>query len=117
MVTTGQLSVAVAVPGLMIAEHWPGSFTTLTAVGQVIIGAGLDAVVVAVAELLPGLGSGVVEVTEAELLIVTPSATEQLTWAVSAMVAAVLTGIEVNVIVRLAPEPPQDPPTPPLTEH
>jgi hypothetical protein len=36
-----------------------------------------------------------------------------LTWAVSMMVAAVLSGIEVNVIVRWLPEPLQDPPTPP----
>ena len=77
----------------------------------------MDAVVVVVAELLPGLGSGVVEATDAVLLIITPSATEQFARAVSVIVAAVLAGIEVNVIARLLLEPPQVPPTPPLTEH
>jgi hypothetical protein len=47
----------------------------------VIVGGGLEAVVVAVAELLAKSGSGVKELTVAVLLIAVPSATEQFTFA------------------------------------
>jgi len=53
----------------------------------VIVGGGLDAVVVAVAELLFMSESGVKEVTVAVLFIAVPSATEQLTLATRVMVS------------------------------
>src|SRR5947207_1025742 len=34
-----QLSVAVAVPGLTVAEHWPASLLVVILAGQVIVGA------------------------------------------------------------------------------
>jgi hypothetical protein len=39
-VTVGlpQLSVAVAVPGLTVAEHWPGSLPVVMLAGQVMTG-------------------------------------------------------------------------------
>jgi hypothetical protein len=38
MLTPGQLSVAVAVPGLTVAEHRPGSLPTVMLAGQVMTG-------------------------------------------------------------------------------
>jgi len=53
----------------------------------VIVGGGLEAVVVAVAELLATSGSGVKELTVAVLLITVPSATEQPTFAIKVIVS------------------------------
>ena len=52
-----------------------------------IVGGGLEAVVVAVLESLFELGSGVEELTVAVLLITVPSATEQFTLATKVMVS------------------------------
>ena len=75
-----------------------------------IIGGGLEAVVVAVAESLVVSGSGVNELTVAVLLIAVPSATEQLTLATKVMVSDCPEVSSGNVTVRLLPEPPQTPP-------
>ena len=80
-----------------------------------IVGGGLEAVVVAVAELLLVSGSGVKELTVAELLIAVPSATEQFTLATKVMVSDSPDAKDANVTVRLFPEPPQTPP--PVEEH
>jgi hypothetical protein len=76
----------------------------------VIVGGGLEAVVVTVAELLLGLGSGVRELTVAVLLITVPSTTEQFTLATRVIVSDSPGASEANVTVRLGPEPPQTPP-------
>jgi hypothetical protein len=76
----------------------------------VIVGGGLDAVVVAVAELLAGSGSGVKELTVAVLLISVPSATEQFTLATKVMVSDWPDARDANVTVRLLFEPLQTPP-------
>jgi hypothetical protein len=81
----------------------------------VIVGGGLEAVVVAVVELLSKLGSGVEELTVAVLLITVPSATEQFTVATKVMVSDSPGARDVYVTVRLFPEPPQTPP--PVEEH
>src|SRR5438876_7962926 len=50
-----QLSVAVAVPGFTIAEHWPGSLLVVMLAGQVITGAvvSLTVNVTSFVEVLP----------------------------------------------------------------
>jgi hypothetical protein len=53
----------------------------------VIVGGGLETVVVAVAESLVVSGSDVIELTVAVLFIAVPSATEQLTLATNVMVS------------------------------
>lgn len=75
-----------------------------------IVGGGLEAVVVAVAELLFELGSGVEELTVAVLLITVPPTTEQFTLATKVMVSDSPDARDTNVTVRLLPEPPQIPP-------
>jgi len=81
----------------------------------VIVGGGLEAVVVAVIELLFELGSGIEELTVAVLLITVPSATEQFTEATKVMVSDPPDARDANVTVRLFPEPLQTPP--PVEEH
>jgi hypothetical protein len=89
----------------------PGSFIWVMFPGQVILGAGLLAIVVAVATLLLGLGSGVVELkTVAVLPMIVPLDTEQFTLATIVITAAVPGASDANVTVRLLPEPPQTPP-------
>ena len=80
-----------------------------------IVGGGLEAIVVAVAELLFRSGSGVKELTVAVLLIAVPSATEQFTLATKVIVSDCPEVSNGNVTVRLFPEPPQPPP--PVEEH
>jgi hypothetical protein len=75
----------------------------------------LETVVVIVEELLFELGSAVEELTVAVLLITVPSATEQFTVTTKVTVADPPDAIDVNVTVRLFPEPPQIPP--PDAEH
>jgi hypothetical protein len=86
-----------------------------SAAAPVIVGAGLEAIVVAVAVLLFELGSLVEELTVAVLLITVPSATEQFTLATKVMVSDSPDPRDGNVTVRLFPEPPQTPP--PVEEH
>ena len=91
--------------------HLPGSFTWVTFAGQVILGAGLLAIVVAVATLLLGLGSGVDELnTVAVLPIIVPLDTEQFTLATIVITAVVPGASDANVTVRLFPDPPHTPP-------
>src|SRR5262245_57858726 len=73
-------------------------------------GGGLEACAVAVAELLAELESNADELTVAVSLMTAPSATEQFTLATRVMVAEAPGASEVNVTVRLAPEPPHTPP-------
>jgi hypothetical protein len=86
-----------------------------SAVASVIVGGGLEAVVVAVAESLVVSGSGVNKLTVAVLLITVPSGTEQFTLAKKVMVSDWPDARDANVTVRLLPEPPQTPP--PVEEH
>ena len=89
----------------------PGSFIWLMFPGQVILGAGLVAIVVAVATLLLGLGSGVDELkTVAVLPMIVPLATEQFTLATIVITAVVPGASDAKVTVRLFPEPPHTPP-------
>jgi len=81
----------------------------------VIVGGGLEAVVVVVEELLVGSGSNVKALTVAVLLITVPSATEQFTEATKVMVSDPPEVRDANVTVRLFPEPPQTPP--PVEAH
>ena len=80
-----------------------------------IVGGGLEAVVVVVEELLVVSGSNVRELTVAVLLITVPSATEQLTLATKVMVSDWPDARDANVTIWLLPEPPQTPP--PVEEH
>ena len=80
-----------------------------------IVGGGLEAVVVAVAELLVVLESSAEELTVAVLLITVPSATEQFTVATKVMVSDSPAAKDANVTVRLFPEPLQTPP--PVEKH
>jgi len=81
----------------------------------VIVGAGLEAVVVAVAESLVVSGSGVKELTVAVLFITVPSGTEQFTLATKVMVSDWPDARDANVTIGLLPDPLQTPP--PVEEH
>ncbi len=75
-----------------------------------IVGGGLEAVVVVVAESLVVLGSRLEELTVAALLITVPSTTEQFTLATKVIVSVSPDASDANVTVRLLPEPLQTPP-------
>jgi hypothetical protein len=81
----------------------------------VIVGGGLEAVVVVVAELSIRLGSSVKELTVAVLLICEPSASAQSTLATSVTVSDCPDARDANEILRLLFEPPHTPP--PVDEH
>src|SRR4029077_4985985 len=81
-----------------------------SAAAPVMVGGGLETVVVAVAELLLVSGSNVRALTVAVLLITVPSATEQFTFATKVMVSDSPDAKDANVTVRLFAEPPQTPP-------
>jgi hypothetical protein len=108
---TGQLSSTDRAAKFTNAVHFPGSLVTRMFGGQLILGAGLFAIVVAVATLLPGLVSGVVELKMVAVFpIIAPLATEQLTFAMIVITAVVPGGSDANVTVRILPDPPQTPP-------
>src|SRR5262249_54002325 len=92
-----------------------GHRTDGSAAAPVIVGAGLEAVVVVVAELFVVSGSNVKALTVAVLLIIVSSATEQFTLATKVMVSDSPDARDANVTVRLLAEPPQTPP--PVEEH
>ena len=52
MTPPSQVSVAAAVPGLIVAEHCPGRLGTLMSVGQVIVGGVLSVTVKVVVQVL-----------------------------------------------------------------
>ena len=106
----GQLSVTSYLTVTFTILWFGGHRTDGSAAVPVIMGGGLEAVVVVVAESLVVLGSRLEALTVAVLLITVPSTTEQFTLATRVMVSVSADASDANVIVRLLPEPPQTPP-------
>jgi hypothetical protein len=110
-VAPAQLSFTDGLLYVTTAPHLFGSLLRAMFAGQVIVGAGLLAVVVAIELLLLESGSVEPAMTDAVFVIVVLLATEQSTVALRVIVAAgTPTGSVAKLTVRLLPEPPHTPP-------